>query len=160
MIKCHPSNVNVPLRITQNTGDNGGDMFKVRADGTTELLHYGSAGEIAFVCRNKEVNGEIQDAAILTADGHWHCQGLHIKYAPFWPDYVFDRDYPLMSLSALNNFIEEHHHLPDMPSAEEVEKEGVDVYETVNLLTKKVEELTLYILAQQKEIEALKNKKD
>ena len=64
-----------------------------------------------------------------------------------------------MPLNEVELYIQKHHHLPDMPSAEQVEQKGVDVYETVNVLTKKVEELTLYIIAQHKEIEALKNQK-
>lgn len=159
IIRSHPSNVNIPFRLSRNPNVNEEDLFKVRSDGTAELLHYGPSTEIAFVCRNQEVNGQRQDVALLTADGNWHCQGLHIKYAPFWPDYVFEKNYSLMPLNEVELYIQKHHHLPDMPSAEQVKQKGVDVYETVNVLTKKVEELTLYIIAQHKEIEALKNQK-
>lgn len=72
-----------------------------------------------------------------------------------WADYVFDKDYYLPSLSDLEEYIKQHHHLPEVPTAEEVEKEGVDIGDTQVLLLKKIEELTLYIIEQNKRIEVL-----
>ncbi|WP_346855975.1 LamG-like jellyroll fold domain-containing protein [uncultured Draconibacterium sp.] len=72
------------------------------------------------------------------------------------PDYVFDKDYNLKSLEELESFIKENKHLPEIPSAKEVDTYGVDLGKMNMLLLKKIEELTLYILEQQKEIEALK----
>lgn len=63
-----------------------------------------------------------------------------------WPDFVFAQEYQLPSLSDIKRFVEEKHHLPDMPSAEEVHREGLDLGEMNRLLLKKVEELTLYLL--------------
>ncbi len=73
-----------------------------------------------------------------------------------WGDYVFKDDYLLLPLNDLKTFISENGHLPEMPTAAEVEEEGVKTGETIRLLTVKVEELTLYLLDQQKEIEELK----
>jgi hypothetical protein len=73
-----------------------------------------------------------------------------------WADYVFDRNYNLKTLEEVENFIQKNKHLPEMPSAKEVEANGVSVGEMNMLLLKKVEELTLYIINQQKEIDALK----
>ena len=73
-----------------------------------------------------------------------------------WPDYVFAADYKLRSLEEVETFINDNGHLPDMPSAEEVTTNGVDVAKTNELLLMKIEELTLYMLQQQKEIEVLK----
>lgn len=72
-----------------------------------------------------------------------------------WPDYVFSRNYQLMPLTDLEQFIEKNRHLPDMPSAKEVSKEGLDVGSNQAALLKKIEELTLYIIEQHKRIEAL-----
>ncbi|NML23427.1 hypothetical protein HHL16_21285 [Pseudoflavitalea sp. G-6-1-2] len=72
-----------------------------------------------------------------------------------WPDYVFSRNYQLMPLSELEQFIANNQHLPDMPSAKEVSKEGLDVGSNQAALLKKIEELTLYIIEQNKRIEAL-----
>lgn len=72
-----------------------------------------------------------------------------------WADYVFDQDYHLPSLSDLEGYIKRHQHLPEVPTAEEVKKEGVDIGDTQVLLLKKIEELTLYIIQQNKRIERL-----
>ncbi|MBI2273962.1 MAG: hypothetical protein HYU70_09215 [Bacteroidetes bacterium] len=73
-----------------------------------------------------------------------------------WSDYVFANDYKLRSLSALEAFIKQNKHLPEMPSAKEVEEQGISVGDNQALLLKKIEELTLYVIRQQKEIEDLK----
>ena len=72
------------------------------------------------------------------------------------PDYVFANDYNLMPLDKLQNFIDENSHLPEVKPAVKMEAEGMDLKEMNVLLLKKVEELTLYVLQQQKEINELK----
>lgn len=73
-----------------------------------------------------------------------------------WPDYVFNPGYKLMPLDSLNRFITNNHHLPEMPSADSVAKHGVELGDAQSKLLKKVEELTLYVLQQQKELEEVK----
>ncbi|WP_164714302.1 hypothetical protein [Chitinophaga rhizosphaerae] len=75
-----------------------------------------------------------------------------------WPDYVFEEKYPLMPLPELGAYIARHQHLPDVPSAETVKKEGVELGENQAILLKKIEELTLYILDQHKRQEALEQR--
>jgi hypothetical protein len=72
-----------------------------------------------------------------------------------WADYVFDKSYKLIKLSDLEKFIEQHKHLPDIPSAKEVEQNGLNLGENQALLLKKIEELTLYIIELNKRIEQL-----
>ncbi|MFA6150676.1 MAG: hypothetical protein WC716_05095 [Chitinophagaceae bacterium] len=79
-----------------------------------------------------------------------------IPGTPEWADYVFADDYKLMPLKQLEAFIEEENHLPEVPSAEEVVKDGVDLGQMQAKLLQKVEELTLYVIQQQKEIDTLK----
>jgi len=74
------------------------------------------------------------------------------------PDYVFERDYKLPSLKEVEKQITTHKHLPDMPSAADMKKNGIDLTEMNMKLLKKVEELTLYVIAQNKKIEALEKK--
>ena len=76
-----------------------------------------------------------------------------------WPDYVFDKDYKLPTLSEVEQFIAENNHLPNVPSAAEVEANGIQLGEMNAILIRKVEELTLYILDLQKQIDELKNSK-
>lgn len=73
-----------------------------------------------------------------------------------WADFVFDNNYELPMISEVEEFIKKNRHLPEIPSAEEVAKNGIDVVEIESKLLQKIEELTLYIIQQQKEIEKLK----
>ena len=70
-----------------------------------------------------------------------------------WADYVFDKNYNLPKLSEVEAFYKKNHHLPEIPSATEVEKDGVNVAEMNKLLLQKIEELTIYLVEQQKQIE-------
>jgi len=80
---------------------------------------------------------------------------IEIQLPPF-PDYVFEEDYDLMPVYELEQFINENGHLPNLPSACEVEEEGIGVGELQTKLLEKVEELTLYMIELKKENEALK----
>ena len=75
-----------------------------------------------------------------------------------WPDYVFHKEYVLPSLQEVAAYITTHQHLPEIPSAAEIEKNGQDLGEMNKQLLKKIEELTLYIIQQQKETEGLKER--
>ncbi|MEZ5584472.1 MAG: hypothetical protein R3F37_18435 [Candidatus Competibacteraceae bacterium] len=72
-----------------------------------------------------------------------------------FPDYVFDPTYSLMPLEKLSAFVDENRHLPDIPSAEDIKQNGMNMTELQLQLLKKVEELTLYTLQQQAQIDAL-----
>ena len=74
-------------------------------------------------------------------------------------DFVFAEDYNLRSLSEVQQFIQEHKHLPEIQSAEQMEKNGVSVNELQIQLLQKIEELTLYILQQEERIKALETEK-
>jgi hypothetical protein len=75
-----------------------------------------------------------------------------------WPDYVFEKEYKLLTIPQLENFIKLNKHLPEIPSVDEVKKEGVYLEKTQEILLKKIEELTLYIIEQNKRIESLEQK--
>jgi trimeric autotransporter adhesin len=72
-----------------------------------------------------------------------------------WPDYVFAKNYSLMPLKEVETFINTNNHLPEVPSATTIEKEGLDLGKMDATLLKKVEELTLYLIEQNKKIETL-----
>lgn len=106
---------------------------------------------------------------LLTVKGTIHSQEVKVDLnGAVAPDYVFEKyftgfstvmpEYDLISLEDLETFVERNHHLPDIPSAAEMATDGVSLKEMNLLLLQKVEELTLYILQQQKEIEMLKTK--
>ncbi|NML21090.1 hypothetical protein HHL16_09410 [Pseudoflavitalea sp. G-6-1-2] len=71
-----------------------------------------------------------------------------------WPDYVFEKEYALMPLSELEQFIQQNRHLPGVPTAAEVHKEGVDLGSNAAIALKKIEELTLYTIDLQKQVES------
>ncbi|MDT8413235.1 MAG: hypothetical protein RQ875_12280, partial [Vicingaceae bacterium] len=75
--------------------------------------------------------------------------------ATLWADYVFEPTYQLMTINQLEEYITTNKHLPNMPTAENVEKEGADLGEINRVLVEKVEELTLYIIALNKRMEQL-----
>jgi hypothetical protein len=70
-----------------------------------------------------------------------------------WADYVFQPEYKLRPLSDVETFIRKNNHLPEVPSAKEVKQNGVDLGENQVLLLKKIEELTLYVIEQNKKLE-------
>ncbi|MBV6461404.1 MAG: hypothetical protein HJHJAOHD_01525 [Flavobacteriales bacterium] len=91
----------------------------------------------------------------LTVQGKIMAEEVRVQY-PIFPDYVFSNEYKLMPLNELSHYIAKHKHLPNMPSAKQVEEKGIGVGELQTKLLEKIEELTLYILQLQKEIEELK----
>lgn len=73
-----------------------------------------------------------------------------------WADFVFGADYNLRPLTEVERFIEENKHLPEVPSAAKVAEEGYSQHDMNKVLLQKIEELTLYTIQQQKEIEELR----
>lgn len=85
-------------------------------------------------------------------------QACEIKVSnPGWCDYVFEDGYQLMPILQLEKYIDTYNHLPDVPSTAEVEENGIELAKMNAILLKKIEELTLYMIQMQKEIDALKN---
>jgi hypothetical protein len=85
----------------------------------------------------------------LAVNGNVHAREVQVDIAN-WPDYVFNPVYQLMPLAQVKEFIDANHHLPEMPSDKEIAKEGIRLGEINKLLTKKIEELTLYLIEKDK----------
>jgi len=92
----------------------------------------------------------------LAVAGKIIAQEMRIVHTVPESDYVFKPDYPLMPLNELQAFINANSHLPEVPSAAEFKENGYSIGTMDDLLLRKIEELTLYILQQQQEIEKLK----
>lgn len=90
------------------------------------------------------VNGKIIAREIVVSNQHW-------------ADDVFDKDYLLADLDELRNFIKKYKHLPGVPTAEEVGKNGVELSDMTSILLRKVEELTLYLIEQKKRTDQLED---
>jgi hypothetical protein len=93
---------------------------------------------------------------LLAVDGKIISEEVKVQLSGNWPDYVFDKKYTLLSLDDLKNYIAVNKHLPNIPSAAYVEKNGIELGDMQKKLTQTVEELTLYILELKKEIDLLK----
>ena len=77
-----------------------------------------------------------------------------VKQVQNWPDYVFKKAYPLLPLDSLSKYVAANNHLPDIPSSDSVQRQGLDVGNTEAALLKKIEELTLYIIQQNRRLDA------
>lgn len=97
---------------------------------------------------------------LFAVDGNIICEELKVQLSENWPDYVFADDYSMHSISELKEFIEENKHLPGIPSAAEVEKEGISVGKMQTRMMEKIEELSLYIIQLQSQIDELKAQKN
>lgn len=92
----------------------------------------------------------------LAVDGKAICTELLVRLVANWPDYVFNNQYKLLGLTEVEDFIKKNNHLPGIPSAKEIETNGMNVGEMQKLQMEKIEELTLYIIELKKDIEKLK----
>ncbi len=93
----------------------------------------------------------------LGVDGDIVCKRAVVQISD-WADFVFSPDYKLRSLGDVEHYIQKNNHLPDVPSEKTILEQGVDMGAMNKILLQKVEELTLYMIQQQKEIELLKQK--
>lgn len=90
----------------------------------------------------------------LAVEGKIGARSIKVTSASVWADYVFAPEYNLMSLPEVESYIKKHNHLPNIPSAKEVEEEGFELEKMDALLLEKIEELTLHIIEQNKKLEA------
>ncbi|RZJ76945.1 MAG: hypothetical protein EOO45_00235 [Flavobacterium sp.] len=92
----------------------------------------------------------------LSVNGNVRAHEIKVELSN-WPDYVFKKEYVLPALPAIESYIKLNGHLPGMPTASEVAASGAELGKIVKELLKNQEQLTLYVIAQQKEIERLKS---
>lgn len=119
-------------------------------------LHLATSGRIGI--------GTTTPSEKLSVNGNISAKKIIVTQTG-WSDYVFNADYKLMSLREVEAFVKRNRHLPEVPTAQQVAEQGISIGESQALLLKKIEELTLYMIAltkenqrQQDEIEKLKCK--
>ncbi len=148
--------INIDVQAGNGTIDNGYGVFIRRVQGanTYGVYQQGIAsknyfeGSIGIGTTNPDME--------LTVKGKIHAEEVKIDLSVPAPDYVFKDDYNLRNIEEVEEFIKENNHLPEIPSAKEFEQNGVMQAEMDMNLLKKIEELTLYTIQQQKEITELK----
>ena len=99
--------------------------------------------------------GTTSPDAKLTVNGDIHAEEVRVDLTVPGPDYVFEEDYDLPTLESLQNYIRKKKRLPEVPSAEEMKANGIDLGTMDMLLLKKIEELTLYIIDQNERLYAM-----
>jgi len=92
----------------------------------------------------------------LFVEGGITTEEVRVKIKTLWSDFVFNDDYQIIPLTELDIYIKQNKHLPDIPSSTEVEKNGIELGKMNVLLLQKIEEMTLYLIEQQKQIDLLK----
>ncbi|MDE6643782.1 MAG: hypothetical protein K2K27_06755 [Muribaculaceae bacterium] len=139
------SDVNLKL------GVNSGNAITI--ENSTKNVYIGvSDNRISTIPQTLKSNyGLFVEKGILSED-------YSIAPVSSWADFVFSPDYKLQSLDEVENFINENGHLPSVPSAAEVARDGYSQVEMTKILLQKIEELNLYVIQQKKEIDALKAK--
>ncbi len=81
---------------------------------------------------------------------------VRVQLKAAWPDYVFEKNYKKLSLDELDKYVTANKHLPNIPSAKEIEKDGQHLGEIQRKMLEKIEELSLYVIELKKEIDELK----
>jgi hypothetical protein len=87
----------------------------------------------------------------MSVDGKFICEEVKVQLSADWADYVFEENYNLMSIDEVAKFIATNKHLPNIPSADELEKNGLDLSAMNILMMQKIEELTLYVIELDKQ---------
>ncbi len=144
----------------------GGVILKTFVGGVSAVLGTASnhtmrisANNVAVI--NIEPNGTVGIGTTnpagykLAVNGSIRAKELVVETG--WADYVFNTEYKLRPLKDIEDFIALHHHLPNIPSAKDIQDNGLHVGEVQKKMMEKIEELTLYIIALNKEVEILKN---
>ncbi|HTH56908.1 MAG TPA: hypothetical protein VL728_12750 [Cyclobacteriaceae bacterium] len=116
----------------------------------TERMRIGMNGYVGIGTANPDYP--------LTVNGSVHAKEVRVDLNVPAPDYVFQKDYQLTPLDEIKNYIDQNKHLPEVPSAKEMEKNGVQLGEMNMILLKKIEELTLHMIEQNKKLDATLSK--
>jgi hypothetical protein len=137
-------------------GSNVGDICYRNTIGKLLFGNLGSSPATMAISGGKVGIGTINPDALLTVNGIIHAKEIKVDLTGSLADFVFHPTYKLMPLHEVEQFVKTNSHLPEIPSAAEVSKYGMNMGEMQNKLLQKIEELTLYMIEQQKQIEELK----
>lgn len=131
-------------------GINSQLRFKITHDGTAVFYNYGGPALISYNSNGDKIlqledNGTLRAREIRVDENNW-------------PDYVFSKNYKLPSLREVAKYIEKNHHLPGVPSATEIESNGLNLGDMQKIQMQKIEELTLYMIHMNEKIINMENR--
>ena len=112
---------------------------------------YANPGKNDLIVKGNVGIGTANPTQKLTVNGTIYGKEVKADLSVPGPDYVFDEDYKLIPLEEIKTYIDKNKHLPEVPSAKEMERDGIQLGEMNMLLLKKIEELTLYMIELKKE---------
>lgn len=150
--------------VVSRDGEEGLEVYLGKPTGTIGLQAYNrlttsyvnmrfDAGNFSFMNGNVAIGTTDPKGYKLAVKGNIGAQEIRVENGS-WPDYVFHKSYTLPSLRETEKFIQINGHLPEIPSAEEVKNNGVELGEMNARLLKKIEELTLHLIEKEKQLEA------
>ncbi|WP_299257020.1 tail fiber protein [uncultured Aquimarina sp.] len=129
----------------------GNKFFKIKSYDNTDIYTIQSNSGNTYFKGNMGIGTNTPDAK-LAVNGNIHAKEVKVDLVG-WPDYVFENDYKLPTLQQVENHIAEKGHLENIPSAAEVLENGIQLGEMNSKLLQKIEELTLYMIEQNKKTE-------
>lgn len=147
----------------------GGGTTSINNDADNRLTtalgtgQFNAENNLTFDGSTFSVNGNVGIGTTATSGYRLAVNGnsvftrVKVREYAAWPDYVFESNYKLPSLTEVEKFIKQHKHLPEVPSKAEIKRDGLDVGDNQSLLLKKIEELTLYVIEQNKKVEELQH---
>jgi hypothetical protein len=135
-----------PLLIKNTTNQ---ELFYISHSGTVSIR---SSGSKSLIVRNSIGEKTLQ----LNDDGLLRTREVKVDQDN-WPDFVFKNTYSIMPLTEVENYINANKHLPNIPSAAEIENNGLSIGKMQNLHMQKIEELTLYAIEQNKDLTDLQD---
>src|SRR5690606_29536048 len=142
----NPANTATVLEHIHPVGDLYIRSMASRADSSGNVIINDNGGFVGI--------GTTRPREQLSVNGNVRAREIKVETVN-WPDYVFEDGYELRSLKETEEFIRTHKHLPNIPSAGEVEQEGIALGQMNRLLLEKIEELTLHLIEKEKRIEKI-----
>jgi hypothetical protein len=161
-IKNPGASAGIEVDMSTNTVDYQKLLYMRYAHEETELIKVenASTGHVPFILESSGrlvISNETERILQLETSGLLRARRIRVD-ADSWADFVFDKNYKLLALTELESFITNEKHLPNVPSEKEVIQNGVDLLEMNKILLQKVEELTLYLIDHNKQLQAQKIK--